>query len=129
MNWTRLQALVEALLSGDHTLVVNEEARVALLAYAYEEVSNLSEVLTNERDGDGVNQVRVTTIGHVKRPDLPSNGDSAIDVDYGLCFAVARFMASYVSKEKFSIHREAAIEIINTYNRKVYSSKDQNNGY
>ncbi len=129
MTWNRVQALTEALLSGDHTLIKDTESRLALLSYAYEEIANISEVLTLEEVGTGVNAIRegFNDGTYVRRANLPSSNDDELDIDDGLAFAVARLMASYVSKEKFSIHRDHAIDLINTYNRKVYSMRDKNN--
>ena len=44
-------------------------------------------------------------------------------------FVVARLMASYVSLEKFKIHKSEALDMIERYNSKVYSNRDGNNEY
>jgi len=122
MTWGRLQALVEALLAGDHTLTVNPEGRVALLQYAYEEIADRADVLYLETDDSTVDKVRKTYNGYyVRRPNLPVDDDATIELDVGLCFAAARLMASYVSKEKFNVHREFALDLINTWNQKIMS--------
>jgi hypothetical protein len=129
MTWGRLQALVEALLAGDRVLTADIEGRLALLEYAYEEITNLSEVLSLEGN-DQTDIVRQSVKDlTVSRPELPADNTSILPVDKGLVFAVARLMASYVSNEKFQIHRNQAIQLIERYNSKVYSARDGNNEY
>ena len=129
MTWCRLQALVSALLSGDNTLTKDIEGRLALLEYAFEEVLMLADVTGLTLSDQNGNQIRNTTGGYVNRPSLPETDEDEVNIDKGVIFAVARLIASYVSKEKFSLHRKEAEEIIRRFNRAVYSAKDQNNGY
>jgi len=129
MTWGRLQALVSALLSGDNTLTKDVEGRLALLEYAFEEVLMLADVTGLTVLDQNGNQIRATIGGYVNRPQLPETDEDDINIDKGVIFAVARLMASYVSRDKFQIHKKEAEEIIRRFNRAVYSAKDQNNGY
>ena len=130
MTWGRLQALVEALLAGDHKLTVDPEGRIGLLQYAYEEIGDLAEVLTLATSDDMIERIRQSVNGlNIKRPSLPIDDTSELAVDEGLSFALARLMASYVSKEKYGLHRAAALELIKIYNDKVYSYREMNSKY
>ena len=46
--------------------------------------------------------------------------DDEIDIDEDLCFALARYTASLISKEKVQLHEEKAEDIIMKYNQNVY---------
>lgn len=131
MTWFRLQKLVEALLSGDHTLPKDVDMRLVLLQYAFEQVSDDAQAIVLFRDAD-TDPERVNTRqslgGRIVRPNLPSRDDEEIDMDEGLVFAVARYMASYISKEKFNLHEAKAKELIKNYNNKVYSYSEQLEG-
>jgi hypothetical protein len=125
MTWGRLQKLTEALLAGDHTLVKEPESRIALLQYAYEDLGNLAQVLAWETEDTSIPFIRQWENGIVlRRPSLPTSDDEELDVDEGLTFAVARLMASYVSKMKYNLHKSVALEIIETYNNKVESYRE-----
>ena len=56
----------------------------------------------------------------IRKPELPENDDDEIDIDEDLCFALARYTASLISKEKVQLHEEKAEDIIMKYNQKVY---------
>jgi len=125
MTWGRLQALAEALLAGDHTLTTNPEGRIALLQYAIEEIADRADVLYLETDDVTVDRVRKSYNQFIiRRPDLPSDDSDTIELDVSLCFAAARLIASYISKEKYNVHRDFAIELIQLWNQKVMSLRD-----
>jgi hypothetical protein len=127
MKWLRLQKLVEALLTGDHTLVKDAEVRLALLEYALEQTAEMGDSLVLYREGEEhkINSLRQSGNGYIVRATLPERDDDIIDIDQGLTFAVARFMASYVSKEKFSLHEKRAIDIVQMHNNKLSSYREQ----
>ena len=56
----------------------------------------------------------------IRKPELPEKDDDEIDIDEDLCFALARYTASLISKEKVQLHEEKAEDIIMKYNQKVY---------
>jgi len=127
MTWKRMKALVSALLSGDHILPDDEESRIALLQYALEETVDLSQALKLEVSED--EPVDAILIGYnnmkFRKPNLPINDDSEIDIDDGLTYAVARFMTSYLSMEKFNVHRGMAKELCKRYSDKVESLRQE----
>ena len=57
--------------------------------------------------------------------DVLSTSNQLIDIDEELTFAVARYIASYVSREKGGIHVQAADRIIKDYNAKTYEITEQ----
>jgi len=120
MKWSRLQALVSALVIGDNVLPKDPESRVALLEYALEEISQKSEVIALEVLGDFTDMAREGLNGvNIRHFSLPYSDDDNIDIDPTLTFAAARLMASYISKDKYAYHRELALEIVKAYTDKI----------
>ena len=131
MKWSRLQKLVESLLAGDHVLPKDAEQRIALLEYALEEMASRSESLvlqlTKEEAEDSNRTVLRQSYGGnvIVRAMLPSSDEDTVDIDTSLTFGVARLMASFISKEKFSLHDKRATEIISRFNEKVSSYRTE----
>ena len=57
--------------------------------------------------------------------DTTATNNQLIDIDEELTFAVARYIASYVSKEKGGIHVNAADRVIKDYNAKTWEILEQ----
>ena len=57
--------------------------------------------------------------------DLAATNAQLIDIDEELTFAIARYVASFVSREKGGIHTNAANRIILDYNAKTYEVTEQ----
>ncbi len=129
MTWSRLQNLVSGLLAGDTVLPKDVDLRLALLEYALEEVASNTEALklyqSNDSTREKVRRSVYDSGQFVARATLPTSNEDEIDIDQGLTFAIARYMASFISKEKFAMHEAKAKEIINRYNAKVYSYRDE----
>jgi hypothetical protein len=126
MKWGRLKKLTSSLLSGDHILPDGEEDKVVLLEYALEEITDLSEPLQLEVDPDSpvTNLVRIGYNGKkFRRANLPNTDDDEVDIDEGLTYAAARLIASYVSMQKFDLHRAAALDLMQRYMNKVESMR------
>ena len=64
-------------------------------------------------------EVATATLAATATDTLATN-NQLIDIDEELTFAVARYIASYVSREKGGIHVNAADRIIKDYNAKTY---------
>lgn len=121
MTYSRLKSLTRALLIGDNALPRDADEVLGLLEYAYHMVSNKAEalhLLTMNQNED----INRRAVGNwlSRTPALPINDDDELDIDKELVFAVARFIASFVSKNKPAIHEAEAIKIINDYNSKVH---------
>jgi len=128
-TWKNMQDLVSALLAGDLKLPKEPEQRIELLKYGYESVMNKAVVLSllvNRKATDLDDVFSQTSYGEfIRRPSLPTNDTDVLDIDKALVFAVARFMASFISKEKYLYHEQKAIELIKSYNNKVYAYDEE----
>ena len=121
MTYSNLKYLVKALLVGDNVLTKDNNEVLVLLSYAYDKIANEADALklftavTEDkqiiRQGPGSLFVRM--------PNLPEEDSDELDIDDELCYAAARFMCSFVSREKGGIHVKEAQSLIRTYNHKV----------
>ncbi len=121
MTYGQLKNLTRALLIGDNLLSKNNEEVVMLLSYAYDKIAHDADALklfsaTSEnkailRQGPGNVFIRM--------PELPVNDSDILDIDDELGYVAARFICSFVSREKGGIHMREADDLIRTYNQKV----------
>lgn len=138
MNRNRLYGIVSGLLSADGSQLPTdvESERQGLLELAMEMTIMTAEpaklTYSVEEWNSGIlaarRFVRSVTVGMndehqefrekiLVAPRLPENGDEELDIDHGLCFAVARFMASMCCKiEYYEIHKNEALRICREYN-------------
>ena len=121
MTYKDLKHLVNVLLIGDVTLTQDDDELLVLLRYAFERVANEADALklfTTENPNE-----RIVRNGpgklFVRMPKVPEYEEDELDVDEELCFAVARFMCSFVSTAKVDLHLREGSKIINSYNQKV----------
>ncbi len=121
MTYGNLKYLVKALLIGDNVLTKDNNEVLVLLSYAFDKIANETDALklftaetTNQqilRQGPG----RL----YVRQPALPVDDSDELDIDDELCFVAARFICSFVSREKGGIHVNEAMSMIRAYNQKV----------
>ncbi len=126
MTYTMLKNLTTGLLTGDNVLPSDEEVMLGLLQYA---------LTTTAMKADSLHLMTLSTTANVLRlaqgdylirnPELPVDDEDEIDIDDELIFAVSRFIASYLSREKGGIHVQAADRIILDYNAKTYEITEQ----
>jgi len=128
MTYGQIKALTQVLLSGDMSYPSDEVESAMILKYALEEVALTADtaVLSFPLEELGMyperSIIRVTEQDRVVfRAKLPVDDESKIEMDNGLMFAVARFMASFVSVENKQYHFNVAHKIVTRYN--------QNNAY
>jgi len=121
MTYGNLKDLVRALLIGDNTLTKNETEILVLVEYAFDRIANEADALKLFTEDVAANQILRSGPGRqfLRKPALPVNNEDEIDVDNELSYAVARFICSFVSREKMSFHEEEAMKIIRAYNHKV----------
>jgi len=121
MTYGNLKHLTRALLIGDHTLTKVDEEILVLLEYAFDKVANEADALKLFTTDDSSQQIIRQGPGRlfVRKPKLPQSDDEELDIDSELSYAVARFMASFVSREKGGIHVREAQNLIRFYNQKV----------
>ena len=123
MTYGNLKHLVRALLIGDNTLTKNDDEVLVLLEYAFDKVANLADALKLFTEDVAANRILRTGPGRqfVRKPALPANDDDELDIDNELTYAVARYICSFVSREKTAMHVYEADNIIRSYNQKVAS--------
>lgn len=121
MTYGSLKNLVTGLLIGDNVLPKDDAVFKSLLAYAYSMISDKAEALhlltLNKKDN--INRF-ATGEFLMRNPEIPTEDASELDIDEELCFAVARYIASMLSKEKTAMHQQYGDDIILKYNGKVY---------
>ncbi len=121
MKYKVLQNVTTGLLTGDVLLPNDEDVMLGLLEMAFSELANKAEALhlmTLDKNSDFNRMAQGDYL--MRTPELPKSGSDVLDIDHELCFALARIIASYVSREKGGIHKSEAIKLINDYNGKVY---------
>jgi len=121
MTFERFKSLAKALLAGDVKLSKDDDEVIALLEYAFSTINDKADalhLLTMNQTED------IHSMGpgnYLKRkPTLPATDEDELDIDNELCFAAARYVASFMSKNKPQIHEREALKIIADYNSKVY---------
>ena len=121
MTYKMLQVLTAGLLIGDNKLPTDEEVLLGLVSYALTTTAALadSRILMTLDSAADVMRLGVGDY-FIRRPSLPALLSDVIDIDEELCPAVARYIASYVSKDKGGIHVQAATRIILDYNALSY---------
>ena len=121
MTYGNLKNLVSALLIGDNTLTKNNDEVLVLLEYAFDKVANQADALKLFTTDIQENRILRQGPGRMflKRPSLPSSDDDELDIDNELTYAVARYICSFVSREKTAMHIVEADNIIRAYNQKV----------
>ncbi len=121
MTYKFLKNLTKGLLIGDNQLPIDDEQMIALVAYAYEKIANEADamkLLTAVDSGSAI--IRQGPGGsYVRRPDLPTTDTDELDIDDDLVFPAARFLASFISRERGGIHVNEAQHLIRQYNAKI----------
>jgi len=121
MTYKTFKNVVKGLLTGDNVLPNDEEVILGLLEYAYTTVATKADSLRLLSVGSATDVLRLAQEGYLVRfPELPVMDDDELDLDKELCYPVARFVASFLSKEKAAVHVAAAEREIKDYNAKVW---------
>ena len=136
MKYKELKVLVSALLVGDNRITSNEAELKSLLMLAFNDIASRAQSLRLMTKSMNKEVLRGSVGDYLTRyPELPENDESELDMDKDLCFAAARFMASYVSKNKPAVHVEEGEKMIRLFNGKVNSMiesiqvDEEGNGY
>jgi len=125
MQYKRLLALTKGLLVGDVALPSDQEVLEGLLSYAFYMVSTKAQSLHLMTLHRKKPILRLSEGDFLMRiPDLPQALTDDLDIDEELCYPLARYLASFISKEKGAIHVMSANALINDYNGKVYEIMD-----
>ena len=136
MKYKELKVLVSALLVGDNRITSNEAELKSLLMLAFNDIASRAQSLRLMTKRMNKEVLRGSVGDYLTRyPELPENDESVLDMDKDLCFAAARFIASYVSKNKPAVHVEEGEKMIRLFNGKVNSMiesiqvDEEGNGY
>ena len=136
MKYKELKVLVSALLVGDNRITSNEAELKSLLMLAFNDIASRAQSLRLMTKSMNKEVLRGSVGDYLTRyPELPENDESVLDMDKDLCFAAARFIASYVSKNKPAVHVEEGEKMIRLFNGKVNSMiesiqvDEEGNGY
>ncbi len=126
MTYLTLKNLTTGMLTGDNVLPSDNDVMSALVYNA---------LVATAMKADSLHLMTLSTTTDVLRlakgdylirmPKPPVNDTDVLDIDEELAFAVARFIASYVSRDKGGIHVQAANRIILDYNAKTNEIQDQ----
>ena len=120
MTYKRLKKMVTGFTFGDTSVPTDPEVMLALLEAAFLEITNHATALKLLTATADLHIIRKGPGGRwVRMPELPSDDTDEMDIDYELCPAVARLLASYISKKKPRVHFEEAKRIIYDYDSKV----------
>ena len=126
MTYGLFKAITTGLLTGDTVLPQNSDVLKGLMQYALTTVATQADSLHLMTLSTTVDVLRLAQGDYLIRMPVPPVVDTdLLDIDDELAFAVARYLASYVSKEKGGIHVQAADRIIKDYNAKTYEITEQ----
>ena len=121
MTYKKFKVLLRGLLLGDSIVPEDDETLLALFEYGIVMVSEKAESLHLLTLNKAEIVQRLATGSYmIRKPALPEKDEDELDIDEDLCFALARYTASLISKEKVQLHEEKAEDIIMKYNQKVY---------
>jgi len=120
MTYNQLKTLTSALLRGDNT-VPNDNEFIMLVEYGLERLANRADALKLLSASSMDNRIIRNGPGNtfVRMPELPKKQDDELDIDHELGFALARYIASFLSNNKMQLHEMEAEKIIRDYNQKV----------
>lgn len=126
MTYGLFKAITTGLLTGDTVLPQNSDVLKGLMQYALTTVATQADSLHLMTLSTAADILRLASGDYLIRvPAVPLVDEDILDIDEELTFAVARYLASYLSKEKGGIHVNAADRIIKDYNAKTYEIIDQ----
>jgi len=120
VTFGRLKSAIKVLLIGDNELPQGDDEILAAVEMAYlqlaSQVTSLK-LLTTEHASEIIRQGLGGT--YVRMPNLPEDDVDEMDIDKELCPALARIIASYLSREKGGLHNNEAQKILRSYESKV----------
>ena len=126
MTYGTFKSLTTGLLIGDNVLPADAAVLKELVSYALTTVAMGADSLHLMTLSTTANVLRLAQGDYlIRMPEAPVLDEDLMDIDEELVFAVARYLASYVSKSKGGIHVNAAKRIILDYNAKTYEITEQ----
>jgi len=120
MTYGRLKSAIKMLLIGDNDLPTDKGEMLAAVEMAFIELSSKAsalKLLTTDHAEEIIRQGPGGT--YLRMPDLPEDDIDEMDIDRELCPALARIIASYLSRDKAALHNGEAAKILLSYESKV----------
>ena len=126
MTYGALKNLTRVFLTGDIKLIDDDNLLLPSVKYALMTVATKADSLHLMTLSTTADVLRLAPGDYLIRiPNLPTTDTDEMDIDEELAPAVARFLASYFSREKAGIHIKAAEAIIADYNAKTWEIIEQ----
>jgi len=120
MTYGRLKSAIRLLLIGDNELPDEKEQLLAAVEMAYLQLASKATALKLLTTTHASEVIRLGPGGtYLRMPDLPEDDIDEMDIDSELCPALARIIASYVSRDKSKLHDMEADKILRGYESKV----------
>ena len=123
MTFGELKTLVKVLLIGDTQLPGSDDEILSLLDMIQYRVAMEAEALSlMTKDSINNEILRKCSVNSwlIRRPLIPKDDDTNIDLDTELTYAVANYMAGSLSKQRSAILNAEATRIINNFNTATY---------
>lgn len=121
MTYKKFKVLLRGLLLGDSIVPEDDETLLALFEYGIVMVSEKAESLHLLTLNKAEIVQRLATGSYmIRKPALPEKDEDELDIDEDLCFALSRYVASFISKLRPDVHVAEAEKMISIYNHKVY---------
>lgn len=128
MTYAQFTSLCKGLLVGDNAIPIDPEVQLALFSYASDKVANEADALKlfTASKSDGIVRSGPGN-SYVRQMEMPSIVSGKvlesfiIDLDDELCYPLARYFVSFITKEKMAYHVAEAENLIRIYNSKVES--------
>jgi len=120
MTLGRLKSAVRLLLIGDNEMPDDNDQIIAAIEMAYLQIASQATALKLLTTTQECDIIRLGPGGtYLRMPDLPYGDGDELDIDRELAPAVARVLASYLSRENGGMHNNEANKIIRSYESKV----------
>ena len=121
MTYQFLQNVTTGYLIGDNKLPADPDILLALVASALTTTATLADSLHLMTLSTTADILRLAQGDYlIRRPQLPVLLTDPMDIDDELGYAVARYIASMISKGNNAMHASIAERMILDYNAKVY---------
>lgn len=120
MTYGRLKSATKLFLIGDNQLPEDADQMSAAVEMAYLQLSGQAtalKLLTTDSASQIIRQGPGGT--YIRMPELPTKDTDELDIDKELAPAVARLIASYISRDRSQYHESEARKVVRMYESKV----------
>lgn len=126
MTYARLKKLTSALLTGDNRIPKDAEEVQELVRYGLYKVAEKAEALKllTANSDEEILRMGPGSV-YVRMPEIPDTDTDELDIDEDLMFALATYVASFISRDRKSEFERRADKLIILYNIKVNAFIEQ----